>query len=295
MKITPDCIVCSLNAGLMAIREVTDDPNLMRKLTADIMRLPAVQGLDWSITGSQLVERIFGTITAAMGDPDPFKLWKMQQNEKCLTLYPLLLGMVAKSEDPLFMAVNLAVMGNSIDPMGMENPHDVEQAVREIVSKAVPEAGFNRLKERLERSRLVLYLGDNCGEIVYDKLLIRTIKERYHTEVVFVVRSEPTLNDATLKDAQFVGLDRAATVIENGIVGPLPGTILSRCSRELQGLWSSADLVISKGGGNFDSLDEEEDLATPLYYMLMSKCIPYRDYFNTPLHFPILAEARTRH
>jgi damage-control phosphatase, subfamily I len=294
MKITPDCIVCNLNTGLMAIREVTADEGLMRELTAEIMKLPAVQGLDWSITGSQLVEQIFRTITEASGNPDPFRRWKEEHNEKCLTLYPLFRKLVMESEDPVFTAINLAIMGNSIDPMGHENPHDIELAIRASLTKAVPRSRFRDLKERLEHSSLVLYLGDNCGEIVYDKLLIETIKSHYNIEVVFVVRSVPTLNDATLSEAKLVGMDEAATVVENGIAGPLPGTIFSRCSAELRSLWLSADLVMSKGGGNFDTLDEEENLTTPLFYMLMSKCIPYRDYFNIPLHYPILSRAAAR-
>ncbi len=294
MKITPDCIVCNLNTGLTAIREVTTDEGLMKELTAEIMKIPAVLGLDWSITGSQLVEQIFKTITAATGNPDPFRRWKEQHNEKCLTLYPLLRKLVVESEDPLFTAVNLAIIGNSIDPMGRENPHDIEQAIRESLTKEVSGSSFADLKGRLERSKLLLYLGDNCGEIVYDKLLIETIKNLYDTEVVFVVRSLPTLNDATMREAKLVGMHEAATVMENGIDGPLPGTMLSRCSEELRSLWLSADLVMSKGGGNFDSLDEEENLTTPLYYMLMSKCIPYRDYFDVPLHYPILSGAFTK-
>jgi damage-control phosphatase, subfamily I len=155
----------------------------------------------------------------------------------------------------------------------------------------VPGDRFIELQDRLEQSRLVVYLGDNCGEMVFDKLLIETIKGRYDVEVIFVVRSIPTLNDGTLREAKLIGMDEAATVMENGIDGPLPGTILSRCSEQMRDLWSAADMVISKGGGNFDSLDEEESIAVPLFYMLMCKCIPYRDYFNVPLNYPILSRA----
>ena len=294
MKITPDCIVCNLNTGLMAMREVTDDARFMRELTAEIMKLPAVQGLDWSITGAQLVELIFEKLIAASGNPDPFRRWKEQQNEKCLSMSPMLRKLINESEEPLFTAVNLAIVGNSIDPMGHEDADDIEKVVRNSLKKTVSRSSFEELKERLKQSRQVLYLGDNCGEIVYDKLLIETIKELYDINVVFVVRSRPALNDATMREAKLVGMDDVATVMENGIEGPLPGTILSRCSQEVRDLWSSADLVISKGGGNFDGLNEEEDLPTPLYYLLMSKCIPYKEFFDIPVHYPILARAVRR-
>ncbi|MGD9076184.1 MAG: ARMT1-like domain-containing protein, partial [Desulfobacteraceae bacterium] len=88
---------------------------------------------------------------------------------------------------------------------------------------------------------------------------IETIREGQDVEIFFVVRSVPILNDVTLREAQFVGMDRVATVIRNGIDSPLPGTILKRCSRELRELVERADLIISKGGGNFDTLDEESE------------------------------------
>ncbi|MBI5250960.1 MAG: DUF89 family protein, partial [Desulfomonile tiedjei] len=225
----------------------------------------------------------------AFGNPDPFREWKDRENKKYLELYPWLKGLVVASEDSLFTAVNLAIMGNSIDPMGLQNPQDLEQAIEGLLAYPVPKERFADLKDRLEQSSLVIYLGDNCGEIVFDKLLIETMKAHYELEVVFVVRSMPTLNDATPREAALSGMDNVATVIENGIDGPLPGIILSRCSAQLRSLWSSADLVISKGGGNFDNLDEEESLTVPVYYMLMSKCIPYQDYFKVPVNYPILS------
>jgi damage-control phosphatase, subfamily I len=291
MKLEPDCIVCNLNAALMAIRELTVEEKQMREFTADIMQIPAMQGLDWSLTGSQLVEQIFKRISAASGNSDPFARFKEQQNKRCLELYPRLKDLVIESEDPLSTAVHLSIIGNSIDPMGKQKPQVVEQAIRESLANPLPGERVTELKDRLEQSRLVLYLGDNCGEIVFDKLLIETLKSYYDVDVTFVVRSIPTLNDATLREAKLIGMDDVAAVIENGIDGPLPGTILSRCSEQLQSLWSGADLVISKGGGNFDSLDEEERITVPLFYMLMCKCIPYRDYFDVPLGYPILSRA----
>jgi damage-control phosphatase, subfamily I len=291
VKLRTDCIPCNINAALKAIRELTTEENATRELLVEIMKIPALRGLDWSITGSQLVEQVFRKITAAYDDPDPFRRRKDSQNEKCLELYPWLKSLVAESEDPLFTAVNLAIAGNSIDPMGYLSSEEVEQAIRGSLEHPVCRNPFSDLKDRLEKSSLVIYLGDNCGEIVFDRLLIETIKAHYDIEVAFVVRSIPALNDATLREAELVGMDHTATVMENGIDGPLPGTILSRCSEQLQALWSRADLVISKGGGNFDSLDEEENITTPIYYMLICKCIPYEYHFGIPLSHPVLALA----
>jgi damage-control phosphatase, subfamily I len=291
MKITTDCIACNLKAALMAIRELTTEESAMRDLTAEIMQIPAMRGLDWSITGSQLVEQVSNRITAATNNHDPFRGRKEQQNQRCLELYPWLKSLVDGSEDSLFVPVNLAIIGNSIDPMGYLSSQDLERAIQGVLENPVSRSSYLDLKAQLEQSNLVIYLGDNCGEIVFDKLLIETIKTLYEIDVAFVVRSVPALNDATLTDAELVGMSDTASVIENGIDGPLPGIILSRCSEQFRSLWDRADLVISKGGGNFDSLDEEKNITTPIYYMLMCKCIPYENYFNIPLNSPILARA----
>ncbi len=291
MKLTTDCIPCNINAALKAIRELITAESETKELLVEIMEIPALRGLDWSITGAQLVEQVFRKITAAIDNADPFRRQKDSQNEKCLELYPWLKSLVAESEDPLFTAVNLAIAGNSIDPMGYLSSEEIERAIRESLEHPVSRNSFLDLKDRLERSDLVIYLGDNCGEIVFDKLLIETIKGHRNIEVAFVVRSIPALNDATLREAEHVGMDRTATVMENGIDGPLPGTMLSRCSEQLQTLWSGADLIISKGGGNFDTLDEEKNIATPIYYMLICKCIPYKNHFGIPLSHPVLTRA----
>jgi uncharacterized protein with ATP-grasp and redox domains len=108
------------------------------------------------------------------------------------------------------------------------------------------------------------------------------------------VRSVPALNDATAKEAAAVELDAIAQIVENGIDGPLPGTVLARCSEQLRKLTEEADLILSKGGGNFDSLGEESHLHDKILFMLMSKCVPYCGYFGTRMYDPILAPPRRK-
>ncbi|MGD9321226.1 MAG: ARMT1-like domain-containing protein, partial [Desulfobacteraceae bacterium] len=136
-------------------------------------------------------------------------------------------------------------------------PANTLQLIEERMVYALPEETFKEFVGKLNSAKRLLYIGDNAGEIVFDKLLVETIREGQDIEVFFVVKSVPVLNDATLKEAQYVGVDKVATVIENGIDSPLPGTILKRCSREVRELVEGADLIISKGGANFDTLDEE--------------------------------------
>ena len=173
--------------------------------------------------------------------------------------------------------------------MMSEDEAENEELLKDRMKSSVSKENYREFEAKLKPCRHVLYLGDNAGEIVFDKLLIQTIKKLNHVEVIFAVRSLPTLNDATRKEAKFVGLDEVSTVVENGIDGPLPGTILRRCSREMRTLFDRADLVISKGGGNFDTLDEEkENLKKNITFMLLSKCYPYYSHFGVPLDEPIL-------
>ena len=148
---------------------------------------------------------------------------------------------------------------------------------------------YYRFRRQLHATRHLLIFGDNAGEIVFDRLLVETIKTKYQPEITYVVRSVPTLNDATLKEAKQVGIDNFTDIIENGIDGPLPGTILSRCSSEVKDRVRHADLIISKGGGNFDTLDEEiKHLNKKFSFMVLSKCEPYYRHFGVKLRHPIL-------
>lgn len=126
------------------------------------------------------------------------------------------------------------------------------------------------------------------GEVFFDKVLIETITAMYNPRIVFVVRGVPALNDVTTDEAKRVGMDRLATVMANSIKDPVPGTVLSRCSSEFRDLFQQSDLIISKGGGNFDSLQEEKDHSKDITYMLTSKCLPYCRYFKVRMHQPIL-------
>jgi hypothetical protein len=197
---------------------------------------------------------------------------------------------VSAAADPLYMAVKLSILGNSMDLMVADTSVTIENSISEKVKTPLSDENYSQFKQQLKASRHLLIFGDNAGEIVFDKLLIETIKKIHPLEITFVVRSVPTLNDATLKEAKSVGLDKIVTVIENGIDGPLPGTLLSRCSSKVNDLVRRSDLIISKGGGNFDTLDEERNrLNKNISFLLLSKCEPYYDHFGVKLYQPILA------
>ncbi len=289
MLLKPDCIPCILKVSISLIRKLSLTEDAEKDLYTEILKIPALRGLSWDRTSPEVIEHVMKKITAAVDNPDPFYSEKFKQNKSVIKQYPILKQLVKESLDHLYTAVKLAILGNSIDFMMSDDPLDFEKSIKEKLETSLSKVLFEEFKARLEKSKLLLYVGDNAGEIVFDKLLIETIKNQYNLKIVYIVRSIPTLNDATLKEANSVGIDQVVSVIENGIDGPLPGTILKRCSNELKELVHRADLIISKGGGNFDTLEEETKHLKKITFMLLSKCFPYKNYFGIDLYQPILA------
>jgi uncharacterized protein with ATP-grasp and redox domains len=291
MLIKPECIPCILNVAITAIRELDLDENSVEELYSEILEIPALRGLFWEIASSEVIEEIWRIIVKRTNNPDPFHSHKLNQNEKMLAQYPLLEKIVDEADDPLYPAVKLAILGNSLDLMVADTSNQtLKNSIAERLNAPLSNGIYSEFKRQLYASNLLIYFGDNAGEIVLDKLLIETIQKLLPLEIVFVVRGTPTLNDATLKEAGSIGLDQAVRVIANGIEGPLPGTILSRCSSEVNDWVNQSDLIISKGGGNFDTLDEErKHLKKKFTFMLLSKCPVYSRYFNVEISHPIMA------
>lgn len=288
MLLQPECIPCTLNMAIRAMRRLAVSEGSIQELISRVLAIPALRGPDWSTMPPEVVESIVLEIVDLAGDPDPFISMKAEQNSAALGLYPWLRELIEKAPNPLYTAVSLSIIGNSVDAMKYQQSMNLKSLVQERLIYGISEEAFSMLMHKMAGSSLLVYLADNCGEVVFDKVFIETLKERFkNLEIVYVVRSQPALNDVTLNEALVMGMDKIATVMENGLEGPLPGTILKRCSSEMRNLVGGADLIISKGGGNFDSLSEER-LNKDVSFMLLSKCVPYCEQFQTTLNAPVL-------
>ena len=292
MFMKPDCIPCILNMSLGYLRKLSLSETRMTDIYTEILNMPPLKGQMWNITGPEVIEPIMDRIMKATDNADPLSFEKEKQNELMMGLYPQLKHIVNVSENPLQTAAHIAILGNAMDIMLLNGTADVQKVISDQLAHPLPQDTFKVFEDKLAMSNYVLYFGDNAGEIVLDKLFIETLKEKYEPDIVYVVRGIPALNDATLKDAMSVGMETLVTVMENGIDGPLPGTRLSRCSGEINDLYQKADLIISKGGGNFDTLEEEQKvLKKDMTYMLLSKCHPYHERFGVKIHRPILVNS----
>jgi len=220
---------------------------------------------DYSNPPPIMALEMYGKIRQMAQINDPYAQIKEFYNNKALSLYPELKTLVKSSDDPLDTAMRIAVAGNIID-FGSGNKKDI--AVEEVIQNAlnspftIDDRGW--LKETLKDASSILYLGDNAGEIGFDKIFIEELDP---SRVTFATRDEPIINDATIKDAKEVGLTDICRVISSG--SKAPGTPLDLCSEEFRDLFYSSDLVISKGQGNFETLSAP---SREIFFLLMIKC-----------------------
>ncbi len=212
----------------------------------------------------------YHTFSRITGIEDPYHDLKIEYNQAVMELYPRLEKMVLESADSLKTAARTAVAGNVIDfgvHPGGKNAFDLEQVIKEINNIPLSIDHFPVFTRDLQRSEKILYISDNAGEIVFDRLFIGRILSE-GKEVVLSVKSSPIINDATIDDARQAGLDRMARIIETG--NNFIGINLKQASPEFLEEFEDADIIISKGQGNFESLDEIK--GKKIFFLLKAKC-----------------------
>jgi len=283
MLIWPDCIHCTLRMAVNIARIASKDQAQIKKFTREILKLDYYSGNRWDVTSPEIIRDVWLIMENMLGVNDPLKKMKEQQNEAGLTIYPFAKEIVSKSHDPFLESLKFAISGNSIDIMTGSKKKPTKDVINTLKKGSISLKDVDEFKERLKRAKTVIYLGDNCGEIFFDRLFIETLRNYYDPDITFVTRTIPALNDAIKEDALHAGLDEVATVIENGTNEPIAGTILKKVSSRIKSLISEADLVISKGGGNYDSLSEEKSLMGKCTFLLQCKCEPYSIIHNMPL------------
>lgn len=224
------------------------DTHMQKQLQAECQEL--IEQTDANHPPPELAARIYARAAKICGRNDLFAQHKHKANTQVLHLLPKLQERVQSSLDPLLTALRFALIANYIDA-GVEEDFDWESAL--IQEEAQEEiSGYAELCRLLDAGQAqVMILGDNAGEIGMDTLLVKQL-QRLGTEVIYTVRGAPILNDATLEDAEFVGMDRLCRVVSSGVDSP--GTILSRCNEEFLAQLSDSPIIISKGQGNFESL-----------------------------------------
>jgi len=282
MRIYPDCVPCLAKFTLDAAQRATQDADLLVNISLKGLRIILDHGPE--AMPPQIAQAINRMITRLTKVDDPYREEKRQHNRSAMSLYPSLRKEIHESSDPLRTALRAAAGGNRIDSVfsqGLEPQRVIEHS---LTSDFVIDH-YDVLRQTLGRSSTLLVLGDNAGEIAFDKLMIEEIKRVYpELTVTYVVKGGPVINDATMDDARAVDMGAVAEVVDNG--DNAPGTILSQCSSEMQQLFHRADTLIVKGQGNFETLEEERKEG--VFFLLQVKCPVVARNVDAPIDSLIL-------
>jgi uncharacterized protein with ATP-grasp and redox domains len=260
MRTYLDCYPCLLRQALQAARFAgTDDAQ--QKAVLDSV-LDVLGQAESTAMPPEIAARVHQIVRREVGDGNPYRSAKERSTREALTLYPQLKTLVAEADDRLEVAVRLSIAGNIID-FGPVQEYDLWATVERVLAQPFAIDDGKAFRKALGGVDQVLYLGDNAGETVFDRVLIEALDK----PVVYTVKGGPVLNDATLEDAQAAGLDRVARVVDNG--SDVVGTILNRCSESFRRVYDEAELVIAKGQANYETLSAE---GPKVFFMLQAKC-----------------------
>ncbi len=260
MKTYLDCIPCFLKQALRAGRIATDDENKIKKLLDEVGMM--IKTIPMENTPPETGALIYKKICELTENKDPYRKIKQINMQHALKMYPNLKQKVKESKDSLLTAIRLAVAGNVID-LGVDKEFNIEKDVEEILHQEFAIFDYQKFKKELKNAKEILYIGDNTGEAVFDKILI----EELGKPVIFVVREIPVINDITIKEAKQLEIDKLATVMSSGSIAP--GTILNKCNKQFVKKFKTADMIISKGQGNYEGLSEVNRL---VFFLLKAKC-----------------------
>lgn len=261
MKIFLDCLPCMLKQVLEAARMATNDINKQEEILADAIGI--LSNYKSYCCSPDLAMALHGVVKVRTKTADPYRIIKDADIQAALNLLPQLKDFLNQKNNSLYWALKLAATGNNIDSAIYQNI-DINRCVEQELRKDFGKCDLPLLQERLKTANTVLIIGDNAGETVFDKLLAETLLP---LNIIFAARNEPILNDATVQDARDSGLDECATIISTGCNAP--GAILTQCSDEFLAVFCNADVVISKGQGNYEALSECE---REVFFLLKAKC-----------------------
>lgn len=260
MKAHPDCLACFEAQAQRTVRLLNIDKKEASRILGTVRRF--LQAVSLDATPPEVGQRVHGLIVRLSGIRDPYRAIKRKFIDEALNFYPELKRLVSTSGDRLLTAIKLAIAGNVID-FGADREFEDEIDLRAFLEQDLVINDYPDLRRALQRARKVLFLADNAGESVFDRLLIEELKP----PVTYAVKAGPIINDATREDARRSGIGGVARIISSG--STMPGSLLTACSPSFVRFFRSADLILSKGQGNYETLCGQP---APIFFLLKAKC-----------------------
>lgn len=282
MLLEPECIGCLLDQIYKAL--ILLKPSISKEVIIDCQKkmMEYLTNTDiLSKPGPLIGKKAYQLISEVLGEVDPFKTLKKQYNLIALEYYEKAKEFIEKAKDPLFEAIAVAAIGNTID-FGTHHDIDLAKDLKNFKPDNFKINDIHEFKRSLEKFNQILILLDNSGEIIFDKLLVITLQKLYpDLEIICSVRAGPIINDATIEDAKFVGLTDIVKVIE---APATPGIEFSLASEEFKEyFYSKEGIILSKGQGNFESIYGLEIPNKDVYYLLKAKCSLMERIFNVKI------------
>lgn len=249
---------------LEALDMSTNDEDIREKTLREVMSYFLRE--KWNKNTPELGTNVHRIVKRITGNSDPYEKLKEKYNRLALDLYPKLKQIVKSSEDPLLTAAKIAISGNAID-FGPRTEIDIEKELQNVLQQGLAISDIDQLEDSALRTKKILYLADNAGETFLDRILIEELVKR-EVKVTYVVKDAAILNDATFQDAEISGVAQVARVISTGT--DCMGILFNECSDEFLKEFKMSELVISKGQGNYESLNDT--LNKEIFFLLKIKC-----------------------
>lgn len=266
MLIDEACVACIVNQSAKVANAIGADDALHKQLTSSVEELS--HDFSYSQTPVEIASYVYAKMAEIANKEDLYDEVKALSTQKALSYLPLLKEKVTNATDPLYTATKIAVAGNVID-LAAAVEFDLAEELERIFQREFAYNDFEKMAYQLEAANNVVILGDNVGEHIFDYLFIETLQKLYpQKNYSYFVRGKPIINDVTLKEAKEAGFDRLCRLVDSGV--DTPGFAYNRATKEAQELFDSADLVISKGMGNYESLTPSH--RKNICFLLKVKC-----------------------
>ena len=284
MKIQTQCIPCLLKRIIFETELNTNNPNLKKKVIRNACEILA-KNYDHNINSAELATKVHKIVYETLQNNDPYKNLKQQSNEISLSLIPQIKKMIKESKDPLKMSILCSIIGNNLD-FGIDGassePNDLRKIFKKSIKNGLDYDDTQKFKNILNNSKKILFFSDNCGEIVFDKILCQELK-KYNPglHLTLIVKGEPILSDATMKDAEDLGFIKVVDEILNTGCFAV-GVDFDKMPIKLEKKLKNADLIICKGMANYESFSDTN--YKPIVYLLRTKCDSIANSMNLPIN-----------
>ncbi len=275
MKVHPECYNCFITQAIRSSKLHTGNKEKILNVVQGVIR--KLTNIDHSLPPPIISEEVYETIRKELVVDDPYKDIKRKYNDIAKSYSDFSKAKIKNSENKLMCALKLSLAGNIIDFGGEMDKFSIEETINDTLASGFHINDIEIFKTKLKDAKNLVLLADNAGEIVFDKILLETIKNLYPSLNIHVfVRGGNIINDVTVEDADYVGMGDTAKVVKTQKA--IPGFWPDFCDEDCRKIWEDADIVISKGQGNFETLSEIKDKR--IFFLFIIKCRVVAQFLN---------------